>query len=97
MAKKERDWAQQLDQQQQEVQQWQEESLMLLKSLDEKTEQLEEALQREQGLQSSLTSLQHQLDSHAHRITIPSIPLVSPLPCLCPTPLAKSSCCNIET
>ena len=84
MAEQQLERDRQLAQLQQEVKKWQDESLMLNDSLEETTERLEEALQREQGLQSSLTSLQFHLDKHANLLTFPTSCLVS-LPFLPPS------------
>lgn len=66
--------AEQLDQRGQEVQLWQDESIKVTNSLEQTQDQLEEALKREQDLQSRLTSLQSYVDRHAHRITVPCSP-----------------------
>ncbi len=39
--------------------------------------QLEEALQRQEGLQDSMSQLQQHLARHSHQVTIPTTPLVS--------------------
>lgn len=78
MAKQQQDWAEQLAEQQRLVQQWQDESWKITLSLEQKELDLDEALEREQGLQSSLTSLQHHMDRHEHLIVIPTSRLVSP-------------------
>lgn len=78
MAKLQEDWAQQLAQKQQEVEMWEDESIEVTNSLEQTQDQLEEAMKREQGLQTRLTSLQNYLDSHAHLLSVPYSPLVSP-------------------
>lgn len=77
---------------QRQVQKWQDESWELCQSLEAKEIELDEALEREEGLKSSLTSLQHHLHLHDHLITVPTSPLVSlsfPAPLYRPLVAAK--------
>lgn len=66
-----------LEKQQEQVEVWGEESIEARLSLEDTAVKLDKALEREQGLKSSLASLQRQLDTHAHLIIIPTFPLVS--------------------
>lgn len=66
-----------LKKQQEQVEVWQKESLEARLDLEDAAVELDAALEREQGLKSSLISLQRQLETYAHLITIPTFPLVS--------------------
>lgn len=77
MAKQKQEWAAQLAEQQQLVQQWQDECWKMTLSLEQKEEELDKARKHEQDLQSSLGSLQLYVNRHEHLITVPTSPLVS--------------------